>query len=64
MRKSVKKRLWKLQSAHENKLSILRAPVNPETKPTGKRQQKVEIINGMVTYSGRYSRLHEDYDDK
>lgn len=45
-------------------LAVLRTPVTPQVNPNVNSSGHIQIINGVVCSTGRYSRLYEDYDDK
>lgn len=45
-------------------LTVLRAPITPEVKTDQNSSLHIQIVNGVVCSTGRYSRLYEDYDDK
>ena len=45
-------------------LTVLRTPVIPSSNHYSNTAERIQIINGVVCSTGRYSRLYEDYDDK
>lgn len=63
-KKAQKRTLRKSMLAEENRLAILRAPINSQNISKKNSTRRIEVVNGVVCTIGRYSRLYEDYDDK